>query len=249
MDTAAFYLAWFILIAMPIVGIVLFWLVHILPEKIAHKRHHPQKDAIQTLCLLSLVFGGLLWPIAWLWAYTKPVSYRLAYGTDKGDEYFVHMAEKAQAGELPPARLKYLLDELDAIASRGAMSLELQHARTKIEAAVAAKSAAAAPHRSGRRPRRPRREPRNGSPAARHLCLLRLADLHQVQVAAVDHHVQGHRRHHPDRGADGADPDAERRRALVGGRARLQVRGQRAAAGARPRARGAGRTQPPGEEG
>jgi len=92
MDTAAFYLAWFILIAVPIVGVVLFWLVHILPEKIAHKRHHPQKDAIQTLCLLSLVFGGLLWPIAWLWAYTKPVSYRLAYGTDKGDEYFLEMA-------------------------------------------------------------------------------------------------------------------------------------------------------------
>jgi CBS domain containing-hemolysin-like protein len=117
MDTAAFYLAWFILIAVPIAGIVLFWLVHILPEKIAHKRHHPQKDAIQTLCLLSLVFGGLLWPIAWLWAYTKPVSYRLAYGTDKADEYFEHMAEKARAGDLPPAEMKYLLDELEAIAA------------------------------------------------------------------------------------------------------------------------------------
>ena len=145
MDTAAFYLAWFILIAMPIAGLVLFWLVHILPEKIAHKRHHPQKDAIQTLCLLSLVFGGLLWPIAWLWAYTKPVSYRLAYGTDKGDEYFVEMAEKAQAGALPPAEMKYLHDELEAIASRGAMSLELQHARTRIDAALAAATAAAAP--------------------------------------------------------------------------------------------------------
>ena len=130
---------------MPIAGIVLFWLVHILPEKIAHKRHHPQKDAIQTLCLLSLVFGGLLWPIAWLWAYTKPVSYRLAYGTDKGDEYFVEMAEKAQAGALPPAEMKYLHDELEAIASRGAMSLELQHARTRIDAALAAATAAAAP--------------------------------------------------------------------------------------------------------
>ncbi len=145
MDTAAFYLAWFILIAMPIVGIVLFWLVHILPEKIAHKRHHPQKDAIQTLCLLSLVFGGMLWPFAWLWAYTKPVSYRLAYGTDKGDEYFEHMADKAQAGELPPAEMKYLLDELDAVATRGAMSLELQHARTKIGAAIAAATAAPPP--------------------------------------------------------------------------------------------------------
>ena len=39
--------------------------------------------SIQTLCLLSLVFGGLLWPLAWLWAYTKPVLYKMAYGTDK----------------------------------------------------------------------------------------------------------------------------------------------------------------------
>jgi hypothetical protein len=76
MDSAAMGLAWFIVFAVPIGGIVLFWMVHVLPEKIAHKRHHPQRDAIQVLCLLSLVFGGLLWPIAWLWAYVKPVSYR-----------------------------------------------------------------------------------------------------------------------------------------------------------------------------
>jgi len=138
MDKAATYLAWFILIVMPIAGIVLFWLVHILPEKIAHKRHHPQKDAIQTLCLLSLVFGGLLWPIAWLWAYTKPVSYRLAYGTDKGDEYFVEMAEEAQAGKLSVGDMKVVRDELDSIAAKGAMPLELHHARAKIDAALAA---------------------------------------------------------------------------------------------------------------
>ena len=147
MDAAATYLAWFILIAMPIAGIVLFWLVHILPEKIAHKRHHPQKDAIQTLCLLSLVFGGLLWPIAWLWAFTKPVSYRLAYGTDKGDEYFVEMADAAQAGKLPAGDMKVVRDELDSIAAKGAMPLELHHARAKIEAALVAatRSAPAAP--------------------------------------------------------------------------------------------------------
>jgi hypothetical protein len=57
-------------------------MVHVLPEKIAHKRHHPQFEAIRTLCLLSLVFGGLLWPLAWIWAYSKPVVYKLAYGTD-----------------------------------------------------------------------------------------------------------------------------------------------------------------------
>jgi len=143
MDKAATYLAWFIIIAMPIAGVVLFWLVHILPEKIAHKRHHPQKDAIQTLCLLSLVFGGLLWPIAWLWAYTKPVSYRLAYGTDKGDEYFVHMADEAQAGKLSAGDMKVVRDELDSIAAKGAMPLELHHARAKIEAALVAATPAA----------------------------------------------------------------------------------------------------------
>ena len=82
------YIAIFALCFVPVALIVLFWMVHVLPEKIAHKRHHPQLDAIKTLCLLSLVFGGLLWPIAWLWAYTKPVGYKLAYGTDKHPDYF-----------------------------------------------------------------------------------------------------------------------------------------------------------------
>jgi CBS domain containing-hemolysin-like protein len=76
-------LTWIVLIVAPVVAIAVFWIVHILPEKIAEKRQHPQAGAIQCLCLLSLVFGGLLWPIAWLWAYSKPVLYKMAYGTDK----------------------------------------------------------------------------------------------------------------------------------------------------------------------
>ena len=83
LDTVADVMAWVVLIIAPIIGIAVFWLVHILPEKIAEQRQHPQAKAIQTLCLLSLVFGGLLWPIAWLWAYSKPVLYKLAYGTDR----------------------------------------------------------------------------------------------------------------------------------------------------------------------
>jgi CBS domain containing-hemolysin-like protein len=83
LDKLADVLAWVVLIVAPAVGIAVFWLLHILPEKIAEKKQHPQTAAIQTLCLLSLVFGGLLWPLAWLWAYSKPVMYKLAYGTDK----------------------------------------------------------------------------------------------------------------------------------------------------------------------
>jgi CBS domain containing-hemolysin-like protein len=82
LDTAADVITWVVLIVAPIIAIGLFWMVHILPEKIAEKRKHPQAKAIQTLCLLSLVFGGLLWPLAWLWAYSKPVFYKMAYGTD-----------------------------------------------------------------------------------------------------------------------------------------------------------------------
>ena len=84
-DTMADYIAVFVLVFVPGLLIYLFWMVHILPEKIAERRGHPQADAIKTLCLLSLVFGGLLWPIAWLWAYSKPVLYKMAYGTDRVD--------------------------------------------------------------------------------------------------------------------------------------------------------------------
>jgi CBS domain containing-hemolysin-like protein len=93
-DTVADYIAIFVLFFVPGLLIYLFWMVHILPEKIAERRGHPQADAIKTLCLLSLVFGGLLWPIAWLWAYSKPVFYKMAYGTDRhehpaGDDHAV----------------------------------------------------------------------------------------------------------------------------------------------------------------
>ena len=83
LDKVADVLTWVVLVIAPIIGIGVFLLIHILPEKIAEKKQHPQAKAIQCLCLLSLFFGGILWPLAWLWAYTKPVLYRLGYGTDK----------------------------------------------------------------------------------------------------------------------------------------------------------------------
>src|SRR6185436_15505541 len=83
LDAVADGAAWVVLFIAPIAAIGIFLIIHILPEKIAEKKQHPQLDAIKTLCLLSLVFGGMLWPLAWLWAYTKPVAHKLAYGTDK----------------------------------------------------------------------------------------------------------------------------------------------------------------------
>jgi CBS domain containing-hemolysin-like protein len=89
LDSIANGISWFVLIIAPIIGIAVFWLVHILPEKIAHKRKHPQTRLVQCLCLMSLVFGGILWPLAWILAYSKPVLHKLAYGTDV-DESLAH---------------------------------------------------------------------------------------------------------------------------------------------------------------
>jgi Protein of unknown function (DUF3302) len=137
MGAAATGLAWFIICVIPIVGIVLFWLVHVMPEKIAHKRHHPQRDAIKTLCLLSLFFGGMLWPLAWLWAYVKPVGYRAAYGTEKHEDYFHEQGEKAAAGQLLDHEIAHLRDELDAMDAKGTLSAELKQLRRSLAAAEA----------------------------------------------------------------------------------------------------------------
>ena len=53
-DALAGWIALFVIFFVPVILIVVFWLVHVMPEKIAHKRHHPQFEAIRTLCLLSL---------------------------------------------------------------------------------------------------------------------------------------------------------------------------------------------------
>lgn len=67
-DNIANAASWFILLVLPVAGIYFFWKVHIYPEKVAEKRNHPQLNAIKSMCLLSLVFGGLLWPVALIWA-------------------------------------------------------------------------------------------------------------------------------------------------------------------------------------
>lgn len=117
LDAVANAISWVAIVIAPIIGLVVFWLVHILPEKIAEKKKHPQTHAIQCLCLLSLAFGGLLWPLAWLWAYSKPVLYRMAYGTDKDESLGHGESPKTEADEI--AELRARLAELEAKAKGG----------------------------------------------------------------------------------------------------------------------------------
>jgi CBS domain containing-hemolysin-like protein len=134
LDTAADILAIVVIFIVPVVVIVLFWMVHVLPEKIAHKRHHPQFEAIRTLCLLSLVFGGLLWPIAWIWAYTKPVMHKLAYGTDRASH-----EEEAEGAAWEEKKALHdggpgLHDRLARLEHRGIPASELKALRADLEA-------------------------------------------------------------------------------------------------------------------
>ena len=101
-DKMAEVVSWIALIVAPIVMITVFLMIHVLPEKIAEKRGHPQAEAIKTLCILSLFFGGLLWPLAWLWTYSKPVFYKMAYGTDKGDYHEQTREDLAKEKNMDP---------------------------------------------------------------------------------------------------------------------------------------------------
>ena len=130
-DKLATFIALFVIFVVPAVLIALFWMVHILPEKIAHKRHHPQFEAIRTLCLLSLVFGGLLWPFAWLWAYSKPVMYKMAYGTDVHPDALAAGHVNGDAQEAARVRsLSERIARLEAEVPAG----KLDQLRTDVEA-------------------------------------------------------------------------------------------------------------------
>jgi uncharacterized protein DUF3302 len=131
-DTVADYIAVFVLFFVPALLIYLFWMVHILPEKIAERRGHPQADAIKTLCLLSLVFGGLLWPLAWIWAYSKPVMYKLAYGTDK------HVPDEEYPGETDgPGPTEGLRERLARLEGKGLSEADLKTLSADLDAVEA----------------------------------------------------------------------------------------------------------------
>jgi hypothetical protein len=133
-DKVADVVVWLVIFVVPAVVVYLFWMVHILPEKIAEKRGHPQLDAIKTLCLLSLVFGGMLWPLAWIWAYSRPVMYKLAYGTDRVEGHggptslapdregtAVPAAQPALAPDLQ-AELKFLRERVATLEAKAGKS-------------------------------------------------------------------------------------------------------------------------------
>jgi hypothetical protein len=54
------------------VGVIIVVTLGKLPGQLAHKWNHPQAGAINAMSWIGIATGGLLWPVAFIWAFTTP---------------------------------------------------------------------------------------------------------------------------------------------------------------------------------
>ena len=77
-------MALIILVVLAVVAVVIAVVLWALPGRIATKREHPQSDAIRVCGRLGLLTLGLGWPLALVWAYTRPIRDAVAKGQAGG---------------------------------------------------------------------------------------------------------------------------------------------------------------------
>ena len=63
-----------VLAVLLITAIAVIGVLGALPGRVARNRRHPQADAIAVGGWLGLLFGGVLWPVVMIWAYTNAAS-------------------------------------------------------------------------------------------------------------------------------------------------------------------------------
>jgi hypothetical protein len=61
-----------------LVGVVIVVSLGKLPGQLAQKWEHPQAGAINAMSWIGIATGGLLWPIAFVWAFTTPFGAKSA---------------------------------------------------------------------------------------------------------------------------------------------------------------------------
>lgn len=57
-----------------------------LPGNIARRRGHPQADAITAAGWIGIASLGVLWPIAFVWAYLRPANSAVAQASPDAEE-------------------------------------------------------------------------------------------------------------------------------------------------------------------
>ena len=70
--TALDIFALIVLIVLAAAVIAIWVILGMMPGRIARERNHPQAEAINVCGWWGVITMGLLLPLAWIWAYTKP---------------------------------------------------------------------------------------------------------------------------------------------------------------------------------
>jgi hypothetical protein len=70
--------AFFVFAVLIFVSVVIVVNLGKLPGQLAHKWNHPQASAISAMSWIGIATGGLLWPVAFIWAFTTPSGMKSA---------------------------------------------------------------------------------------------------------------------------------------------------------------------------
>ncbi|SHH58351.1 DUF3302 domain-containing protein [Bradyrhizobium erythrophlei] len=74
--------AFFVFAVLILVGVIIVVSLGKLPGQLAQKWQHPQAGAINAMSWVGIATGGLLWPIAFIWAFTTPFGSKPAATRD-----------------------------------------------------------------------------------------------------------------------------------------------------------------------
>ena len=92
------------------VGVIIVVNLGKLPGQLARKWNHPQASAINAMSWIGVATGGLLWPVAFVWAFTKPFGMKSARSdlqpqgveTGMGDKPLATSRQRAGEKEMRP---------------------------------------------------------------------------------------------------------------------------------------------------
>ena len=79
-----------------------------LPGNIARRRDHPQADAITAAGWVGIASLGILWPIAFVWAFLRPANKAVARTSREGEEskQLTEVQDRLKALELAVGKLQ-----------------------------------------------------------------------------------------------------------------------------------------------
>ena len=75
-----------------VVAAVVVAMLGAMPGKIARRRNHPQAEAINVCGWLGIITLGLAWPVAFVWAYTRPAGGVMGQGDERVEQTIAELS-------------------------------------------------------------------------------------------------------------------------------------------------------------